>query len=866
MVFDLDMIKAVYRQLPDRIARARKVVNKPLTLSEKILFAHLHSEQDVENFGRGKSYVNFSPDRVAMQDATAQMALLQFMSAGIPRVRVPSTVHCDHLILAKEGAKKDLAESLTASGEVFNFLESVSNKFGIGFWKPGAGIIHQVVLENYAFPGGMMIGTDSHTVNAGGLGMVAIGVGGADAVDVMAGMPWELKWPKLIGVKLTGRLSGWTSAKDVILKVAGILTVKGGTGAIVEYFGSGAQTLSCTGKATICNMGAEIGATTSTFGYDEKMAEYLRGTGRKEVAALADQVKEHLTADAEVYTNPEKYFDQVIEINLSELEPHVNGPFTPDRAIPISKFADEVRKNGWPEKLEVGLIGSCTNSSYEDITRSASLARQAVDKKIKARAEFTITPGSEQVRYTVERDGYLGVFEKMGGVVLANACGPCIGQWARHTNDPNRKNSIITSFNRNFAKRNDGNPNTHAFVASPEITTAFAIAGDLTFNPVTDTLINDEGQAVRLDEPSGDQFPPRGFDVKDPGYLEPAKDGSGVKVKIDPQSNRLQALDPFPAWDGKNLTGMKVLIKAKGKCTTDHISMAGPWLRFRGHLDNISNNTLTGAINYFNDKTDSVKNQLTGEYGPVPATQRAYKAAGVPTIVVGDHNYGEGSSREHAAMQPRHLGIRAILVKSFARIHETNLKKQGMLGITFANESDYDLIQEDDTIDIIDLASFSPDRQLTLLLKHRDGSTHTIKVNHTYNAGQIEWFKAGSALNLMAKQVAAEGFKQPQVKKKAAVKKAAGKKAAPKAAAKKPAATKKLAKPAAKKLASKTLAKQGKKKPLVNKPAKKKKGLVKKALSKVVKLAKKVKKVVAKKNVASKKKVAPKKVARKKKK
>jgi aconitate hydratase len=861
MVFDLDMIKAVYRQLPGRIARARNVVNKPLTLSEKILFSHLHGEQAFENFKRGKSYVNFSPDRVAMQDATAQMALLQFMSAGIPRVLVPSTVHCDHLILARDGAKKDLAESLTASGEVFNFLESVSNKFGIGFWKPGAGIIHQVVLENYAFPGGMMIGTDSHTVNAGGLGMVAIGVGGADAVDVMAGMPWELKWPKLIGVKLTGQLSGWSSAKDVILKVAGILTVKGGTGAIVEYFGPGAQTLSCTGKATICNMGAEIGATTSTFGYDEKMADYLRGTGRKEVATLADQVKEHLTGDPEVYANPGQYFDEVIEINLSELEPHVNGPFTPDRAIPLSTFAEEVRKNGWPEKLEVGLIGSCTNSSYEDITRSASLAKQAVDKKIKARAEFTITPGSELVRYTVDRDGYLGIFEQMGGVVLANACGPCIGQWARHTDDPNRKNSIITSFNRNFAKRNDGNPNTHAFVASPEITTAFAIAGDLTFNPVTDTLINDEGQPVKLDEPVGDQFPPRGFDVKDAGYIAPAEEGSKVKVKIDPDSQRLQALDPFPAWDGKNLTGMKVLVKAKGKCTTDHISMAGPWLRFRGHLDNIANNTLTGAVNYFNERTDYVKNQLTGEYGPVPATQRAYKAAGIPTIVVGDHNYGEGSSREHAAMQPRHLGIRAILVKSFARIHETNLKKQGMLALTFANEADYDLIQEDDSIDIIDLTEFSPDRQLTLVLNHKDGTSDTIKVNHTYNAGQILWFKAGSALNLMARQVitATEGFKQPMknkkpaknAQKKAAAKKPVSKTAPSKTAAKKKTATKKtVAKAAGRKSAPKKVVKKAK-------PAKK--GLVKKAVSKVVKLVKKVKKAVSKKkNTATKKKAVAK--------
>lgn len=850
MVFDLDMIKAVYRQLPGRIARARKAVNKPLTLSEKILYTHLHEEQTFENFGRGKSYVNFSPDRVAMQDATAQMALLQFMSAGIPKVRVPSTVHCDHLILAKDGAKKDLAESLTASGEVFSFLESVSNKFGIGFWKPGAGIIHQVVLENYAFPGGMMIGTDSHTVNAGGLGMVAIGVGGADAVDVMAGMPWELKWPKLIGVKLTGKLSGWTAAKDVILKVAGILTVKGGTGAIVEYFGPGAETISCTGKATICNMGAEIGATTSTFGYDEKMAEYLRGTGRKEVAALADTVKEHLTADPEVYANPEQYFDHVIEIDLSQLEPHVNGPFTPDRAIPISEFANEVRKNGWPEKLEVGLIGSCTNSSYEDITRSASLAKQAVDKKIKARAEFTVTPGSELVRYTVDRDGYLGIFEQMGGVVLANACGPCIGQWARHTNDPNRKNSIITSFNRNFAKRNDGNPNTHAFVASPEITTAFAIAGDLTFNPVTDTLINDEGQPVKLDEPSGDQFPPRGFDVEDPGYISPAKDGSKVSVKIDPQSNRLQALSPFPSWDGKNLTGMKVLIKAKGKCTTDHISMAGPWLRFRGHLDNIANNTLTGAVNAFNDKTDNVKNQLTGEYGPVPATQRAYKAAGVPTIVVGDHNYGEGSSREHAAMQPRHLGIRVILVKSFARIHETNLKKQGMLAITFANEADYDLIQEDDTLDIVDLTQFAPDRQLTLVLHHKDGRTDTIKVNHTYNSGQIEWFKAGSALNLMAKEIAAkEGFKQPMVNKKPEqkAKARAVKESSLKPGAKSTQPATKIVRPVSKKAVAKKPAKTvGKKTAKTAKPAKK--GLVKRALSKVVKA---VKKVVGKKKGAT---------------
>lgn len=749
MAFDIDMIKAAYSKMGEKIEAARKVVNQPLTLAEKILYSHLHEEQPLENFVRAKSYVNFAPDRVAMQDATAQMALLQFMQAGKKQAAVPSTVHCDHLILAKDGAKQDLKNSINASGEVFNFLESVSNKYGIGFWKPGAGIIHQVVLENYAFPGGIMIGTDSHTVNAGGLGMVAVGVGGADAVDVMAGMAWELKFPKLIGIKLTGKLSGWTSAKDVILKVAGILTVKGGTGAIVEYFGEGAQSLSCTGKGTICNMGAEIGATTSTFGYDEKMAEYLRGTGRADVAEMANAIKEHLTGDDEVYANPEKYFDEVVEINLSELEPHINGPFTPDRATPLSKFAEEVRKNDWPATLEVGLIGSCTNSSYEDISRSASVAQQAISKNLKSKAEFTITPGSEMVRYTVDRDGYLSTFDKMGGVVLANACGPCIGQWSRHTNDPKRKNSIITSFNRNFAKRNDGNPNTHAFVASPEIVTAFAIAGDLTFNPMTDTLTNENGEQVKLDEPSGIELPPKGFSVEDSGYKAPAEDGSHVEVKVAPDSKRLQLLEPFAPWDGKNITGMKLLIKAKGKCTTDHISMAGPWLRFRGHIDNIADNTLTGAINYFNDQTDSVKNQLTGEYGPVPATQRAYKAASIPTIVVGDHNYGEGSSREHAAMQPRHLGVRAILVKSFARIHETNLKKQGMLGLTFANENDYDKFQEDDTIDIIDLDQFAPDKQLTLVLRHADGTEDTIKVNHTYNEQQINWFKAGSALNLI---------------------------------------------------------------------------------------------------------------------
>lgn len=751
MIFDLDMIKSVYARFPGRIEAARKILKKPLTLSEKILYAHLFEENAKNEYFRGKAYVDFAPDRVAMQDATAQMALLQFTQAGKKITAVPSTVHCDHLIVAKSGAKKDLDDAVKANKEVYDFLASVSNKYGIGFWKPGAGIIHQVILENYAFPGGMMIGTDSHTVNAGGLGMIAIGVGGADAVDVMAGMAWELKFPKLIGVKLTGKLSGWTSSKDVINKVAGILTVKGGTGCIVEYFGEGAKSLSCTGKGTICNMGAEIGATTSTFGYDEKMAEYLKGTGRKEVAELADKIKEHLTGDPEVYANPDKYFDHLIEINLSELEPHINGPFTPDLATPLSKFADEVKRNGWPEILEVGLIGSCTNSSYEDISRSASLAKQAVEKGLKAKSEFTITPGSEQVRYTVDRDGFLDVFEKMGGIVLANACGPCIGQWARHSNDPNRKNSIITSFNRNFAKRNDGNPNTHAFVASPEIVTAFALAGTLIFNPEKDFLVNEKGEKVKLEEPSGMEMPPKGFVVEDAGYQAPAKDGSKVDISVNPKSDRLQLLEPFEPWDGKNITGMKLLIKAKGKCTTDHISMAGPWLKYRGHLDNISNNMLIGAINFFSDKADSVKNQVTGQYDSVPKVQRAYKAAGIPAIVVGDTNYGEGSSREHAAMEPRHLGVRAILVKSFARIHETNLKKQGMLALTFSKESDYDKILEDDTIDFADLDAFAPNKQLTLVLNHKDGTKDEIKVNHSYNQNQLEWFKAGSALNLIKK-------------------------------------------------------------------------------------------------------------------
>jgi aconitate hydratase len=752
MIHDLDMIKKVYATIPDRIAVARKIVNKPLSLTEKILYAHLFDGASKEAFERGKSYVDFAPDRVAMQDATAQMALLQFMLAGKPKTAVPSTIHCDHLIQAKLGAEKDLETAKDINKEVYDFMASGANKYGIGFWKPGAGIIHQVVLENYAFPGGMMIGTDSHTVNAGGLGMVAIGVGGMDAVDVMAGMPWELKFPKLIGIKLTGKLSGWTASKDVILKVAGILTVKGGTGHIVEYFGPGAQSLSCTGKGTICNMGAEIGATTSTFGYDQKMAEYLSGTERAEVADMADSIAEHLTGDPEVYANPEKYFDQVIEINLSELEPHINGPFTPDLATPLSEFADAVKKNGWPKKLDVGLIGSCTNSSYEDITRAASLAKQAVDKNLKAKSEYTITPGSEMVRYTTERDGYLNIFEEMGGVVLANACGPCIGQWARHGADKKEKNSIITSFNRNFAKRNDGNPNTHSFVASPEIVTAMAIAGDLTFNPIKDSLVNKNGEKVKLDEPMGIEFPVNGFAVEDAGYQAPASDGSNVQVIIPADSNRLQALKPFAHWDGKNITGMKLLIKAKGKCTTDHISMAGPWLRFRGHLDNISDNMLTGAVNYFNDETNKIKNQLTGEYGTVPATQRAYKAAGIPTIVVGDENYGEGSSREHAAMEPRFLGVRAVLVKSFARIHETNLKKQGMLALTFANPSDYNKILENDTIDFVDLDQFAPDTPLTLKLNHADGSNETIKANHSYNQNQIHWFKAGSALNMIRAQ------------------------------------------------------------------------------------------------------------------
>jgi len=753
MTFDINMIKKVYERYPERIAAARQVVQKPLTLAEKILYAHLWQGNATEAYERGNSYVDFAPDRVAMQDATAQMALLQFMQAGKTKVAVPSTVHADHLIQAKIGADKDLQEALNKNNEVFNFLSSICNKYGIGFWKPGAGIIHQVVLENYAFPGGMMIGTDSHTVNAGGLGMVAVGVGGADAVDVMAGMAWELKMPKLIGVKLTGKLNGWTSAKDVILKLAGILTVKGGTGAIVEYFGEGAVSLSATGKGTICNMGAEIGATTSTFGYDDSMRRYLAATGRQDVVDAADKIAEHLTGDAEVYAEPEKYFDQVIEINLSELTPHINGPFTPDLATPVVEMRDKAIANDWPLDIEWALIGSCTNSSYEDLSRAASIVEDAVAKGVKPKAILGINPGSEQVRYTAERDGLIDTFKKFENVrIFTNACGPCIGQWDREGAEKQEKNSIIHSFNRNFAKRTDGNPNTHAFVASPEMVAAVAISGRLDFNPITDTLTNQNGEQVKLDEPKGSELPAKGFDVEDNGYQAPAEDGSAVQVIVSPTSDRLQLLEPFSPWDGKNITGAKLLIKAEGKCTTDHISMAGPWLKYRGHLDNISNNLLIGAVNFFNKETNRVKNQLTGEYGEVPAVQRAYKAAGVPSIVVGDHNYGEGSSREHAAMEPRHLGVKAVLVKSFARIHETNLKKQGMLALTFVNPEDYDKIQEDDTFDFINLESFAPNTPLQIQITHADGTTDTILANHTYNEQQIGWFKAGSALNLIAEE------------------------------------------------------------------------------------------------------------------
>ena len=748
-MFDINMIKAFYDRMPDKISAAKNIIQHPLTLTEKILFSHLAEGDTTVDYDRGESYVSFCPDRVAMQDATAQMALLQFMMAGKDKVAVPTTTHCDHLIQAKVGAEKDLEIAKDINTEVYDFLESVSNKYGVGFWRPGAGIIHQVVLENYAFPGGMMIGTDSHTVNAGGLGMIAIGVGGADAVDVMAGMPWELKFPKLIGVKLTGQMNGWTSAKDVILKLAGILTVKGGTGAIVEYFGDGADKISCTGKGTICNMGAEIGATTSIFSYDKKMGDYLRSTGREELALLADNQQENLKADVEINVTPEKYFDQVIEINLSELEPHLNGPFTPDRATPISQMTKVAEENNWPTKVEVGLIGSCTNSSYEDISRSASIALQAVENGLITKSEFTITPGSEQVRYTIERDGFIDIFNDLGGSVFANACGPCIGQWSRQDSEKEHKNTIVHSFNRNFAKRADGNPNTHAFVGSPELVTAIAIAGDLTFNPVKDTLLNSEGKIVKFKEPIGSELPDKGFDVEDNGYQAPANDGNDIEVVINPNSERLQFLKPFEKWNGKNILGVKLLIKAKGKCTTDHISMAGPWLRLRGHLDNISNNMLTGAVNYFNDETNLVKNQLSGSYGPVPEVQRDYKFNQVLSLVVGDENYGEGSSREHAAMEPRFLGVCAVLVRSFARIHETNLKKQGMLALTFKDKQDYDLILEDDTFDFLDLENFSSSKPLTMLVNHKDGSSHKIICNHTYNTSQIDWFSAGSALNLI---------------------------------------------------------------------------------------------------------------------
>lgn len=755
MAFDIEMVRKVYEALPGRVKKAREIAGRPLTLAEKVLYSHLYNGEPQQAFARGEDYVDFGPDRVAMQDATAQMAVLQFMQAGKPTTAVPSTVHCDHLILAEKGAGQDLVDSISRNKEVYDFLQSASNKYGIGFWKPGAGIIHQVVLENYAFPGGMMIGTDSHTPNAGGLGMVAIGVGGADAVDVMAGMAWELKMPKLIGVHLTGKLSGWTAPKDVILKVADILTVKGGTGAIVEYFGEGSENMSCTGKGTVCNMGAEIGATTSVFAFDESMVRYLKATGREDIAGMAAGISEHLRPDPEVYANPAEYYDQIIEINLSELEPHLNGPFTPDLATPVSKMKEAAEKNGWPKVVEVGLIGSCTNSSYEDMARAASVAKQAKAKQVKTKAEFTVTPGSELVRYTVDRDGLLDEFEAIGGVVLANACGPCIGQWSRHRHGAeDEPNTIVTSFNRNFAKRNDGNPKTHAFVASPELVTALALAGDLTFNPLTDTLTNENGKEVKLDPPQGEELPEQGFAAEDPGYVAPAEDGSELEVVVKGDSERLQLLEPFAAWEKNDLLGLRLLLKAKGKCTTDHISMAGPWLRFRGHLDNIANNTFTGATNAFTGEVNSVKNQLSGDYGEVPQVARAYKAASLGSIVVGDENYGEGSSREHAAMQPRFLGVRAILVKSFARIHETNLKKQGMLALTFADPADYDRIQEDDTIDIIGLQDFAPGMPLTVVLRHADGSEEDFEVNHTYNMAQIAWFQAGSALNLIRAETA----------------------------------------------------------------------------------------------------------------
>ena len=752
MAFDIEMIKGYYKRMPDRVEAARKLLGRPLTLTEKILYSHLDEGVATQAYKRSESYVDFRPDRVAMQDATAQMALLQFMQAGKSKVAVPSTVHADHLIQAKFGAKDDLNTAIVTNKEVYDFLASVSNKYGIGFWKPGAGIIHQVVLENYAFPGGMMIGTDSHTVNAGGLGMIAVGVGGADAVDVMADMPWELKMPKLIGIKLSGKLNGWTAPKDVILKVAGILTVKGGTGAVVEYFGDGAKNLSATGKGTICNMGAEIGATTSTFGYDESMERYLRATGRSDVANMANEIAEYLTGDPEVYTDPEKYFDQVIEIDLDKLSPHLNGPFTPDRATEVADMAEEAKKNDWPMDVEWALIGSCTNSSYEDLSRAASIIKDAQKKGIPVKATLGINPGSEQVRFTADRDGLLDVFKSAGAEIFTNACGPCIGQWARPGAEKEEKNSIVHSFNRNFKKRADGNPNTNAFVASPEMVAAIAISGRLDFNPMTDSLKNDKGKNVMLDEPIGFELPPKGFDVKDNGYQAAAKDGSNIEVVVDPESERLQLLEPFSGWDGNDFKGMKLLIKAKGKCTTDHISMAGPWLRYRGHLENISQNLLIGAVNYFNDETNSVKDQLTGDYVPVPQAAQAYRDAGMGSIIVGDENYGEGSSREHAAMEPRFLGVKAVIVRSYARIHETNLKKQGVLALTFADKADYDKIREDDSIDIVGLADFASGNQLKLVLNHADGSKDEIMANHTYNQSQVEWFKAGSALNLIKEQ------------------------------------------------------------------------------------------------------------------
>ena len=755
MAFDINLIKKVYADLPGKVAEARKALGRPLTLTEKILYTHLHPENPLKEYTRGGDYVFFQPDRVAMQDATAQMALLQFMMAGRDKVAVPSTVHCDHLIQAEVGAVKDLAVANDVNKEVYDFLSTVSNKYDIGFWKPGAGIIHQIVLENYAFPGGMMIGTDSHTPNAGGLGMVAIGVGGADAVDVMAGMPWELKQPKVIGVKLTGKLSGWTTPKDIILKVAGILTVKGGTGAIVEYFGEGANSISCTGKGTICNMGAEIGATTSTFGYDESMSRYLKATDRTEVAELADQVADHLTGDAEVYANPEQYFDRVIEIDLNTLEPHINGPYTPDRAFPISAFAEAVDEFEFPPVLEVGLIGSCTNSSYEDLDRSANIAKDARAKGLKFKSEFTVTPGSEQIRFTTERDGILDAFEAIDGIVLANACGPCIGQWARHTDDPSRANSILTSFNRNFAKRNDGNPQTRGFVASPELVTAMALSGSMKFNPLTDTLTNDKGEQVMLDPPQGYELPPNGFAVEDAGFQAPAADGSDINVVVNPTSDRLQLLTPFVPIKNEQVQGMRILIKAMGKCTTDHISMAGPWLKFRGHLQNISNNCLIGAINAYSEKTNTVLNYVTNDYMAVPESGMAYRDNGIGQIIVGEENYGEGSSRERAAMEPRWLGVHAVLVKSFARIHETNLKKQGMLALTFANPEDYDLFRQDDKVSAVDFNEFRPDKQLTLKLTHADGSSNIVMTNHTYNTAQVDWVRAGSALNKIREDVAA---------------------------------------------------------------------------------------------------------------